>query len=66
MKPHINLKQSKTTNTPYDIKISTKFDIIDQKREQIEVKHGFHLKMRVTPQVIEASEYFKLFDYVIK
>ena len=63
MKPHISLKRSTTINAPYNIKISTKFDMIDQKRGQIEVKPGFHLIIRVTPQVIEASEDFKLFDF---
>ena len=31
-------------------------EMIDQKRGQIEVKPGYHLTIRVTPKVIEASE----------
>ena len=64
MKPHVTLKSHGTTqNIPYNIKISTKNNFIDQKRELIEVKPGYHLTIRVIPKVVDASEEFKTFEY---
>ena len=64
MKPHVTLKSHGTTqNIPYNIKISTKNNFIDQKRELIEVKPGYHLTIRVIPKVVDASEAFETFEY---
>ena len=64
MKPHVTLKSHGTTqNIPYNIKISTKNNFIDQKRELIEVKPGYHLTIRVIPKVVDASKAFETFEY---
>ena len=47
---------------PYNLKISTKNNLLDQKRGAIELKPGYHMSIRVTPKVIDASEGFVGFD----
>ena len=58
----MNLQYRKSPHTPYNIKISTMMDVIDQKRGQFEVRPGQHLIIRVTPKVTDATENFKTFD----
>ena len=48
MKPYYSLSASETINIPYNIKISNKYNAIDQKREEIELKPGHHLILRHT------------------
>ena len=62
MKPHVILESAPTSNIPYTIKISTKNNLIDQKRELIELKPGYHVVIRVVPKVVETSEDFEAFD----
>ena len=63
MKPYVTLKSHGTQHIPYNIKISTKNNMIDQKRELIEVKPGYHLTIRVIPKVVDASKAFETFEY---
>ena len=62
MKPYVILNSSITFHVPYNLKISTKVDVFDQKRGQIDVKPGYHLEIRVTPKVTATSDSFKTFD----
>ena len=48
--------------TPYNVKISTKTDMIDQNRGSIELRPGYHLVIRVTPKVVDTNEDFEKFD----
>ena len=48
--------------TPHSVKISTKFDMIDQNRGSIELRPGYHLVIRVTPKVVDTNEDFEKFD----
>ena len=63
MKPLVNLETSATLYTPYKIKISTKVDLTDQKRGQIEVKPGYQLVISITPKVIDTDKNFMTFDF---
>ena len=62
MKPLVNIESTDTPIIPYNLKISTKNNILDQKRGAIELKPGYHVSIRVTPKVIDASEGFVGFD----
>ena len=62
MRPHINLKDKSMVNNPYNIKISTMTDMIEQKRGSVELKPGYHVIIRVVPKIIETSEDFEKFD----
>ena len=62
MKPLVNIESTDTPFIPYNLKISTKNNILDQKRGAIELKPGYHVSIRVTPKVIDASEGFVGFD----
>ena len=62
MKPLANIESTDTPIIPYNLKISTKNNILDQKRGAIELKPGYHVSIRVTPKVIDASEGFVGFD----
>ena len=55
----INIEEAENQFIPYNVKISTRSNIIDQKRGIIELKAGYHVTIRVTPKVIDARE-----DYV--
>ena len=57
-----NLGDMTTPDIPYNVKISTKIDMVDQKRGLIEVKPGYHLVIRVVPKVIDTREDFEVFD----
>lgn len=61
-KPHYSLSEAETINIPYNIKISNKDNAIDQKREEIELKPGHHLILRVIPKVVDTNKDFELFD----
>ena len=62
MKPLVNTEGTGKRLIHYDVKISNKANMIDQKRGAIELKPGYHLSVRVTPKVIDASEDFVEFD----
>ena len=47
---------------PYTIKISTKNDLIDQKRGLVELKPGYHIVIRVVPKVVNTTNEFEAFD----
>ena len=66
MRPHINLKANAMNNIPYNIKISTKADMIDQKRGLVELKPGYHVIIRVVPKIIETSEDFDKFSVITR
>ena len=59
MKSLVNLG---IATTPYNVKISSRTDIIDQKRGLIELRPGYHLVVRVTPKVVDTSDDFENFD----
>ena len=63
MKPQIVLRSRETDNIPYTIKVSTETDVIDQKRDIIELKPGYHIMIRVTPTIIETSKNFEKYDF---
>ena len=62
MKPLVNIEGTGKRLIHYNVKISTKTNILDQKRGAIELKPGYHVSIRVTPKVIDASEDFVAFD----
>ena len=62
LKPLINIEDTDKPFIPYNVKISNKKNILDQKRGAIELKPGYHVKIRVTPKVIDASEDFVGFE----
>ena len=62
MKPLVNIEGTGKRLIHYKMKISTKANIVDQKRGAIELRPGYHVSVRVTPKVIDASEDFVEFD----
>ena len=62
MKPYINFKNSLTPNVPYNLRISTKNNMIDQRRGLIELTPGYHTVVRVVPKVVETTEEFEKYD----
>ena len=62
MRSLINLGTMTKPDIPYNVKISTKADIIDQKRGLIELRPGYHLVIRVVPKVVHTSEDFENFE----
>ena len=62
LRPLVNIDGRDKPLMHYNVKISTKTNILDQKRGVIELKPGFHLTIRVTPKVIDTSENFVVFD----
>ena len=62
MKPLVKIEGTGKRLIHYNVKISTKTNILDQKRGAIELKPGYHVSIRVTPKVIDASEDFVAFD----
>ena len=62
MKPLVNIEDTNKPFIPYNVKISTKINILDQRRGIIELKPGYHVTIRVTPKVIDTSEDFERFD----
>ena len=62
MRSLVNLGIATTPDIPYNVKISTKSDMIDQKRGVIELRPGYHLIIRVVPKVVDTSEDFENFD----
>ena len=62
MKPHITLQSAPTSNIPYTIKISRQKNLIDQKRDLVELKPGYKLVIRVVPKVVETSEDFEAYN----
>ena len=62
MKPLVNIEGTRKRLIHYNVKISTKTNILDQKRGTIDLKPGYHVSVRVTPKVIDASEDFVEFD----
>ena len=56
MKPYYSLSASETINIPYNIKISNKYNAIDQKREEIELKPGHHSILRVIPKIVDTNK----------
>ena len=62
MKPYVNSKKSLTPNVPYNLRISTKNNMIDQRRGSIELKPGYHTVVRVVPKVVETTEEFEKYD----
>ena len=62
MDPFVNLARNGESNTPYNIKISSKLDMVDQKRGLIEVRPGFKIVIRVVPKVIDTTAEFEKFD----
>ena len=47
---------------PYTIGITTKENLIDQKRKIIKLKPGTHVSIKLLAQIIETSEEFDNFD----
>ena len=66
MKPHINIESASTLHVPYTIKISTKNNLIDQKRGLVELKPGYHVVIRIVPKVVETTKEFEAFDTNIR
>ena len=66
MRSLINLGTITKPDIPYNVKISTKADIIDQKRGLIELRPGYHLVIRVVPKVVDTSEDFENFDLMTR
>ena len=62
LRPLINIEEAETPFIPYTVKISTKSNILDQKRGLIELKPCYHVMIRVTPKVVDTSEDFVGFD----
>ena len=58
LRPLVNIEDVEMPFIPYNVKISTKSNILDQKRGLIELKPGTHLTIRVTPKVVDTSEDF--------
>ena len=61
MKPYINFESTLTSHLPHTIKISTKTNLIDQKRGLVELKPGYHVVIRVVPKVVETTKEFEAF-----
>ena len=61
MKPHVE-RCCGIENIPYNIKISTKTGVVDQKRGQVELRPGYRVIIRVTPAIIKTSKSFQEFD----
>ena len=55
-------KSEKDNFVPYNLKISTKSNMVDQKRGLIELKPGYHVITKVIPKIVDTSESFKGFD----
>ena len=62
MRSLINLGTMTTPDIPYNVKISTKTDMIDQKRGTIELRPGYHLVVGVVPKVVDTGDDFETFD----
>ena len=62
MRSLVNLGIGTSPDIPYNVKISTKTDMIDQKRGVIELRPGYHLVIRVVPKVVDTREDFERFD----
>ena len=62
MKPYVNSKNSLNPNFPYNLRISNKNNMIDQRRGLIELKPGYHTVVRVVPKVVETTEEFEKYD----
>ena len=62
MDPFVNLTNSGVPNTPYTIKISSKLDMVDQRRGLIEVRPGYNVVIRVIPKVVDTTAEFEEFD----
>ena len=62
LQPLINIEEAENPFIPYNVKISTKTNILDQKRGVIELKPGYYVTIRVTPKVVDVSEDFVGFD----
>ena len=65
MKPYVS-DFHLTDHIPYNIKISTKANMIDQKTGVIELKPGYHVLVRVVPKVDETSKDLEEFDVGIR
>ena len=66
MKPHISLKSASSSYIPYTIKISTKSNLIDQKRGLVELRPGYHVAIRVVPKVVETTQEFEGFNVNVR
>ena len=62
LRPLVSTEEAETPFIPYNVKISTKRNILDQKRGLIKLKPGFHVTVRVTPKVVDTSDEFVEFD----
>ena len=62
MDPFVNLTNNGVPNTPYTIKISSKLDMVDQRRGLIEVRPGYNVVIRVIPRVVDTTAEFEEFD----
>ena len=62
LRPLVNIDDKDKPLMHYNVKISTKNNILNQKRGVIKLKPGFYLIIRVTPKVIDTSEDFVGFD----
>ena len=62
MDPFVNLESNGESNTLYTIKISSKLNMVDQKRSLIELEPGFFVVIRVIPKVVDATAEFEEFD----
>ena len=60
------LKPNSISHEKYNVKISNKGEVVDQKRGQFEAKPGQHLVIRVTPKVIDASDEVETYDYIVR
>ena len=47
---------------PYNLKVSTKANMVDQKRGLIELKPGYHVITNVMPKLVDTSKSFEGFD----
>jgi hypothetical protein len=62
MKPYISSKNTINANVPYNLRISNKGNMIDQRRGLIELTPGYHTVVRVVPKVVETTEEFEKYD----
>ena len=62
MKPHITLPYSHDSSA-YSLGISTTINVIDQKRNVIDIEPGLHTIISMTPQFVSTSDDFRKVPY---
>ena len=64
MKPVV--EDINTKYTPYTLGISTKNNLIDQKRGLINLKPGYKISLKIVPHEVDCSHSFKQFDQKVR